>query len=79
MELQEEISYEKNQQMIGKEIKVIVEGEEGDYYIGRSEKDVPEVDCEVLIEKGNNTLKIGEFYQVKIFDCDEFDLFGKLL
>lgn len=78
MELQEEISYEKNQLMIGKEIKVIVEGEEGDYYIGRSEKDVPEVDCEVLIEKENHTLTIGEFYQVKIFDCDEFDLFGKL-
>lgn len=78
MELQEEISYGKNQQMIDKEIKVIVEGEEGDYYIGRSEKDVPEVDCEVLIEKENNNLTIGEFYQVKIFDCDEFDLFGKL-
>ena len=64
--------------MVDKVIDVLVEGEEGDFYIGRSEKDVPEVDCEVLIEKENNNLISGNFYKVNIFDCDEFDLFGKL-
>ncbi len=75
---QEKISHQKNQQMVDKVIDVLVEGEEGDFYIGRSEKDVPEVDCEVLIEKENNNLISGNFYKVNIFDCDEFDLFGKL-
>ena len=75
---QEKISHEKNQKMIDSVINVLVEGEEGDFYIGRSEKDVPEVDCEVLIEKENNILISGNFYKVNIFDCDEFDLFGKL-
>ncbi|MFH0736687.1 MAG: 30S ribosomal protein S12 methylthiotransferase RimO [bacterium] len=75
---QEEISHQKNQNLIGTVMNVIIDGEEGDYFIGRSGKDVPEVDCEVLIEKDNNNLICGNFYKVNIFDCDEFDLFGKL-
>ncbi|HPN36909.1 MAG TPA: 30S ribosomal protein S12 methylthiotransferase RimO [Melioribacteraceae bacterium] len=77
MEIQEQISYEKNQNLIGKTLKVIIDNEEEDYYIARSSKDVPEVDCEVLIKK-EGSLIIGEFYTVNVIDCDEFDLFAKI-
>ncbi|MBU2507271.1 MAG: 30S ribosomal protein S12 methylthiotransferase RimO [Bacteroidetes bacterium] len=78
MEIQKEISHSKNQRMVGEELKVILDGEEGDYYIARSEKDAPEVDGEILIEKKGSVLQLGEFYRVKILDCNEYDLFAKL-
>lgn len=78
MELQKEISFEKNRELIGKTIKVIIDDIEGEFFIGRTEKDAPEVDGEVLIKAENKMLKIGEFYDVEIFDCNDYDLFGKL-
>lgn len=78
MELQKEISFEKNRELLGKTIKVIIDDIEGEFFIGRTEKDAPEVDGEVLIKAENKMLKIGEFYDVEIFDCNDYDLFGKL-
>jgi ribosomal protein S12 methylthiotransferase len=52
---------------------------EGDYYIGRTEFDSPEVDPEVLIECGDESLEIGGFYQVEIINSDDFDLFGRII
>lgn len=78
MEIQEQISYEKNLKYVDKEITVLIDNEEDDFYTARSSRDVPEVDCEILINKKDNTLKLGQFYNVKIVDCDEYDLFGKI-
>ena len=57
----------------------MIDNEEEGYFVGRSEKDAPEVDGEVLIEAKNNTLTIGEYYTIEIFDCNEYDLFGKFI
>ena len=79
MEIQKEISQLKNESLIGKEMKVIIDRREGDFFVARSERDAPEVDGEVLIDVKNTTLKTGEFYRVEIYDCNEYDLFGKLI
>jgi ribosomal protein S12 methylthiotransferase len=79
MEIQKEISEEKNRQTEGKLMRVIVDRTEGDYFVGRTERDAPEVDGEVLIKAGNTPLKIGEFYSVEIYDSNEYDLFGKMV
>jgi len=60
-------------------MKVIIDRLEGDYYIGRTEFDSPEVDPEVLIERDGRTLLIGNFYQVEIINSDDFDLFGRII
>jgi ribosomal protein S12 methylthiotransferase len=78
MEIQKEISLKKNQQLVGKKIKVLIDDIEGDYFVGRTERDAPEVDGEVLIKAENKLLKIGAFYNVEIFDCNDYDLDGKL-
>ncbi|MCS7052645.1 MAG: 30S ribosomal protein S12 methylthiotransferase RimO [Ignavibacterium sp.] len=78
MEIQSEISYEKNRTFVGKTLKVLVESKESDYYVGRSYRDAPEVDGEVLFTS-NKKIKFGNFYDVKIFDCDEYDLYGELI
>jgi ribosomal protein S12 methylthiotransferase len=78
MELQKEISFIKNKNLIGKKIKVIIDDIEGEYFVGRTEWDAPEVDGEVLI-KSDKMLKLGEFYFIEIFDCNEYDIYGKLL
>ncbi len=78
MEIQKEISLKKNQQLIGKKINVLIDDIEGEYFVGRTERDAPEVDGEVLIKAENQLLKIGTFYRVEIFDCNEYDLYGKL-
>lgn len=77
MELQKEISYNKNLQLLGKNVKVIIDDIEGEFFIGRTEKDAPEVDGNVLI-KSDKMLKIGEFYNIEIIDCNDYDLYGKL-
>lgn len=77
MEIQKDISRERNEVLIGKEIKVLIDGKEGDFYIARSERDAPEVDGEILIDS-DTELKTGNFYNVEIYDCNEYDLFGKL-
>jgi ribosomal protein S12 methylthiotransferase len=79
MEIQKEISENKNRSFIGKKIKVIVDSLDGDYYVARSERDAPEVDGEVLIKAGNNALTVGQFYNIDIYDCNEYDLFGNLI
>ncbi|MCT4587787.1 MAG: 30S ribosomal protein S12 methylthiotransferase RimO [Carboxylicivirga sp.] len=77
MEIQNGIAKEHNQKTIGKSLKVIIDREEGDYFIGRTEYDSPEVDQEVLLHKDDNkALNIGEFYTVEITDSDDYDLFG---
>ena len=78
MELQESISLEINESKIGRKMKVIVDREDTDYYIGRTEFDSPEVDGEVLIHK-DKPLKIGEFYSVKINSAMPFDLVGRVV
>ena len=78
MELQQQISFELNQNKVQKTYKVIIDSEEGEYYVGRTEFDTPEVDNEVLISK-DKKLKIGEFYTVKINYADEFDIFGQIV
>jgi ribosomal protein S12 methylthiotransferase len=76
MEMQQQISFELNQEKIEKSYKVLVDRREGEYYIGRTEFDSPEVDDEVLI-KTSKKLQIGNFYHVEITDADEYDLFAK--
>jgi ribosomal protein S12 methylthiotransferase len=78
MELQKEISFNINKKFIGKELEVLVESVEGEYYVGRSYRDAPEVDGEVLIIKQDNILKPGNFYKTEISDCNEYDLFANL-
>lgn len=79
MSIQEEISTELNQAKIGTTLKVIIDRLEGDYYIGRTEFDSPEVDPEVLIPASEVELKKGEFYNVNITGSDEFDLYGTVI
>ena len=76
MQTQQEISKELNNNKIGNLLKVIIDRLEGEYYIGRTEHDSPEVDNEVLIKGEGRELQTGEFYRVKITSADEFDLYG---
>jgi len=79
MEIQKEISHKNNSKFVGKKLKVLVEALEGDFYIGRSYRDAPEVDGEVLIDRKNTKLNIGDFYDVDVYDYNEYDLFAKVL
>ena len=79
MFIQQGISAELSAAKVGQSMKVIIDRLEGDYYIGRTEFDSPEVDPEVLIECGEQTLLIGNFYQVEIISSDDFDLFGQVI
>ena len=76
MALQQKISADLAAQKIAKIFKVIIDRSEGEYYIGRTEFDSPEVDPEVLIPVSEGTLSLGTFYEVKITDADDFDLYG---
>lgn len=78
MEMQEEIALELNEKKIGKTLKVIIDREEPDYFVGRTEFDSPEVDPEVLVEK-TSPLNIGEFYNVSITSAMPFELIGKVV
>lgn len=78
MEIQKNISYSINQQLIGSVQKVLVEAIEGDFYVARSYRDAPEVDGEILISVKEGALVPGKFYDVKIDDCNEYDLFASL-
>ena len=86
MTLQQSISSEILSQMVGTKQRIVIDREEEEYYIGRTQYDSPEIDCEVLIEKskmenrtsGTNELKIGEFYTVNIIKSEDFDLYAKL-
>jgi ribosomal protein S12 methylthiotransferase len=78
MELQATISEEINAQKVGQTFKVIIDREEDDFYVGRTEFDSPDVDGEVLITK-TEKLEIGNFYQVKITESDMYDLYGEII
>lgn len=78
MEIQKEISLSINEKFMGKTLKVLIDAVEGDFYVGRSYRDAPEVDGEILINKKDLKLKIGSFYDVVINDFDEYDLFGEV-
>lgn len=77
MSLQQEISTEINQAKVGSTMKVIIDKKDGDYFVGRTEFDSPEVDPEVLIPVDIKGVRIGEFYQAEIVDAAEFDLYGR--
>lgn len=79
MILQQEISAEVEAEKVGKVLKVIIDRKEGDYYIGRTEFCSPEVDPEVLIKAGEKRLRVGCFYNVKITQSEEFDLYGEVI
>ena len=79
MELQSGISFELNQQKIGKIYRVLFDRIEGEYFIGRSEFDSPEVDNEVLVKKSEGFVRIGDFAAVEITSADHYDLYGKLV
>ncbi len=78
MTLQERISLELNRQKVGQTFETIIDRETGSHYVGRTEFDSPDVDNGVLIAK-NQPLRIGEFYNVRIFDAGEYDLFGEIV
>jgi len=79
MELQSQISWELNQEKIGQEFKVVIDRKEGDYFVGRTEFDSPDVDNEVLIDATKTYLKTGEFATVKITDAADFDLYAEVI
>ena len=76
MRIQQNISTELETEKVGKVLKVIIDRQEGDYYIGRTEYCSPEVDPEVLIPAAEAKLTVGNFYDVKITDSEEFDIYG---
>lgn len=79
MDLQSGISHENNQKKIGQTLKVLFDRVEGDYFIGRSEFDSPDVDNEVLVHKAENFVRIGDFANVKIEKADHYDLYGTVV
>ena len=79
MEVQSDISFQLNQKKVGKTIKVLFDRIEGEYFIGRSEFDSPDVDNEVLVKAKDTYVRIGDFANVKITHADHYDLFGELV
>ena len=79
MEVQEQISYDLNQEKIGKTFKVLVDKKENGQYVGRTEFDSVDVDNEVLIDASQQYCRIGDFVNVKITDATEFDLYGEVV
>ena len=79
MEIQSQISWELNQQKIGKEVKIVVDRKEGNYFVGRTEFDSPDVDNEVLIDATKYYLKTGGYTTVKITQAEDFDLYAEPL
>ncbi|OUV76102.1 MAG: 30S ribosomal protein S12 methylthiotransferase RimO [Flavobacteriales bacterium TMED123] len=76
MDLQSQISYNLNLQKVGKTFKVLFDRKEGDYFIGRTEFDSPDVDNEVLVKANNTYIRLGDFANIKIEKADHFDLYG---
>lgn len=76
MKIQEEISEELNNTKVGQTIKVLFDRKEGNYFVGRSAADSPEVDNEVLVEAATNYIRVGDFANIEITSATAFDLFG---
>jgi ribosomal protein S12 methylthiotransferase len=79
MEIQQEISFEKNQAKIGETFRVLFDRKEGGYFVGRTESDSAEVDNEVLVDAKKFYLRVGDFANIKIVDSTDFDLYGELV
>ena len=79
MRLQERISLESNARRIGQHMRVIIDRKEGEFYVGRSEYDSPEVDQEIIIDSCGRRLYRGRFYDVHITDCEDYDLYAELV
>ena len=79
MEAQEEIANQWAENQIGKTYRVIIDRLEGEYYVGRTEYDSPEVDCEVLIHRNSADLQLGQFYNARITDAEVFDFFAEVV
>ena len=79
MAVQQEISFDKNQAKIGQTLQVIFDRKEGDWFIGRTAFDSPEVDNEVLVSAKEQYVRIGDFANVKITSATDFDLYGEVV
>lgn len=79
MEIQSQISWELNQAKIGQEFRVVIDRKEGNYFVGRTEFDSPDVDNEVLIDATKTYLKTGEFATIKVIEAEDFDLYGEVV
>jgi ribosomal protein S12 methylthiotransferase len=79
MEIQSQISWELNQQKIGQTFKVIIDRKEGNYFIGRTEFDSPDVDNEVRVDATKTYLKTGEYTTIKVTEAEDFDLYGEVI
>lgn len=79
MEIQQEISYEKNLEKVGRTYKVLFDRKEGGYFVGRTEGDSPEVDNEVLVAAADQYVRLGDFATVKITEANDYDLIGELV
>jgi len=79
MEIQQGISFDKNQEKIGNTYKVLIDKKDGGYFVGRTEFDSPEVDNEVLIDANSHYATIGSFVNVKIDSAEDFDLYGQIV
>jgi len=79
MEIQQGISFEKNQEKIGNTYKVLIDKKDGNYFVGRTEFDSPEVDNEVLIDASKHYATVGSFVNVKIDSAEDFDLYGQIV
>jgi ribosomal protein S12 methylthiotransferase len=77
MELQSQISWELNQEKVGKTLRCIIDRKEGKYFVGRSEFDSPDVDNEVLVDAAKHYVKVGEFVHLHIYEAADFDLYGE--
>ncbi|QQR98210.1 MAG: 30S ribosomal protein S12 methylthiotransferase RimO [Sphingobacteriales bacterium] len=79
MQIQQEISYQKNEEKVGQTFKVMIDRKESGYFVGRTEYDSPDVDNEVLIDAQKFYCRVGDFVQAKIVDCTDFDLYAELI
>jgi ribosomal protein S12 methylthiotransferase len=79
MEIQSQISWELNQAKIGQEFRVVIDRKEGNYFVGRTEFDSPDVDNEVRIDASKTYLKTGEFATIKVIEAEDFDLYGEVV
>ncbi|MNI36775.1 Ribosomal protein S12 methylthiotransferase RimO [compost metagenome] len=79
MEIQQGISYDINQEKVGKTFKVLIDKKEGDFFVGRTEFDSPEVDNEVLIDASTGYAANGSFVNVKVDRAEDFDLYGTMV
>jgi len=79
MAVQQQIAVQSNAALVGRTLKVLIDRKDGDYFVGRTEFDSPEVDNEVLIEAQNNYLRIGDFTNIRVTSAEEFDLYGAIV